>query len=273
MTPDTWSDPHGGRLEFLIQTLRDAGSRTLDFYTDAALAVDRKADDSPVTEADRQAEQLVRQRVQAEWGEDGLLGEEFGTIEGRSGYSWVVDPIDGTKSFICGVPLYSTLLALLHRGEPIAGGIFLPALDELTVAATGQGAWHRPAATALRRQDGWQRARVSKRSNLEQAIFVTSQTDLFIERSMTEAYATLERKCFITRTWGDGYGYTLVATGRADLMVDPVVSPWDVAPILPILQEAGGQFTDWQGAATIRGGNGLGTNGHVHRQVLAVLAR
>lgn len=272
MTPERWTDQHGGRLEFLLQTLRAAGTRTLDFYADAALAVDRKADDSPVTEADRQAEQLVRQRVQGEWGEDGLLGEEFGTIEGSSGYSWIVDPIDGTKSFICGVPLYSTLLALLHRGEPVAGGIFLPALDELTVAATGQGAWHTPAAGGLQRQDGWQPARVSDRSTLGQAIFVTSQTDLFTERGMTEAYATLERTCSITRTWGDGYGYTLVATGRADLMVDPVVSPWDVAPILPILQEAGGKFTDWQGDATIRGGNGLGTNGHLHPQVLRVLA-
>ena len=208
---------------------------------------------------------MTRKLIEEKFPDDTLQGEEFDEQAGTSSYRWIVDPIDGTKSFVCGVPLYSTLLALECDGQPLGGVIFIPALDEIIVAAVGQGSWYRTGDSP------WQAAEVSKKTDIKQAVFVTSQVDTFTEREAGDAYLRMEREAWITRSWGDGYGYLLVATGRADIMIDPICNAWDVAAILPIVDEAGGKFTDWKGNASTRGGDGVGTNGHLHDTVLGLL--
>lgn len=268
--PDDWSNLESGRLSALVSIAKAAGGHTLKYFGSGDLRVDSKSDDSPVTIADREAEQLVRGQIAADFPNDTVQGEEFAEKVGESSYRWVVDPIDGTKSFVCGVPLYSTLLALEKDGEPIAGAIYIPALGEMVVAALGLGCWHQkrsPEGTL----GPWTRVRVSQRKSLGEAVFVTSQVDSFDVSGAASAYKQIERECWITRTWGDGYGYLLIATGRADVMIDPICNAWDVAAILPVMVESGGKFTDWKGVATVRGGNGLGTNGIIHDAVLKIL--
>ncbi len=264
--PHHWQDDHARRLEVMIEVAEAAGRSTLRHFRKVGLEVESKSDDSPVTVADREAESLVRERLGERFTRDTLQGEEFGERPGTSPYRWIVDPIDGTKSFVCGVPLYSTLLALEHDGEPIAGAIFIPACEEMVVAAEGRGAWYRDG-----RDGSWTPASVSSREQLSEAVFVTSQVDMFDHRGAAGGYKALERAARITRSWGDGYGYLMVATGRADVMVDPVCNAWDVAPILPIVREAGGRFTSWSGETTVRGGDGVGTNGRLHGEVLRLL--
>lgn len=264
--PNSWSDLHEGRLSAMIEVAEAAGKHTLKYYRSDSLVVDAKSDDSPVTVADREAEQLVRELVAAKFPDDTLQGEEFDEQTGTSRYRWVVDPIDGTKSFVCGVPLYSTLLALELDGEPLGGVIFIPALDEIIVAAIGQGSWYRASSSA-----DWTKAAVSGKSDIGEAVFVTSQVDTFDMRDAQDAYKRLEKAAWVTRSWGDGYGYLLVATGRAEMMIDPICNAWDVAAILPVVVEAGGEFTDWKGQPTTRGGDGLGTNGKLHQATLALL--
>jgi histidinol phosphatase-like enzyme (inositol monophosphatase family) len=264
-SPNQWSSLHQGRLSAMIEVADAAGRDTLKYFRSESLTVDAKSDDSPVTVADREAEQLVRKLLLERFPDDSIHGEEFDDQAGSSRYRWVVDPIDGTKSFVCGVPLYSTLLALELDGQPLGGVIFIPPLDEVVVAAIGQGAW-------TKWQGGdWQAATVSDRSTMEEAIFVTTQVDTFDLRSAGDVYRQIEQAAWVTRSWGDGYGYLLVATGRADIMIDPLCNPWDVAAILPVVCEAGGKFTDWRGNPTVRGGDGVGTNGKLHNAVLAKL--
>lgn len=264
--PSEWGTLHGGRLSALIDVCTAAGGHTLKHFRRHGLTIDTKSDRSPVTVADREAEQLVRKLVLERFPNDTLQGEEYDEQRGTSPYRWVVDPIDGTKSFVCGVPLYSTLLALELEGNPLAGAIFIPALGEMTVAALGHGCWYRDTNGA-----DWARASVSDKSDLAEAVFVTSQVDSFDTRDAGQAYKNLERAAWLTRSWGDGYGYLMVATGRADIMVDPVCNAWDVAAILPVVVEAGGEFTDWKGNPTSRGGDGVGTNGKLHRATLELL--
>lgn len=264
--PDQWQPLHDGRLTAMVEVALAAGDHTLTHFQQAGLSVEAKSDDSPVTVADREAEQLVRDRLSERFPDDTLQGEEFGEQRGASRYRWIVDPIDGTKSFVCGVPLYSTLLAVEFDDQPLGGVIVIPALGEIVAAATDQGCWYRGG-----RQEAWQRARVSDKTELDRAVFLTSQVDAFEARGAGEAYRRLERAAWLTRTWGDGYGYLMVATGRADLMVDAECNAWDVAAILPVVREAGGRFTDWKGQSTARGGDGVGTNGALHEAVLAAL--
>lgn len=264
--PNSWAPPHDGRLITMIEVAEEAGRHTLTHFRSDDLQVDAKSDDSPVTVADRQAEQLVRGRLAEEFPNDTVQGEEFAEQTGSSRYRWVVDPIDGTKSFVCGVPLYSTLLALELNGEPLAGVIYIPALDEMIVASIGQGSWYRSSKASP-----WKRAKVSTKTDISEAVFLVSQVDTFDQRGAEAAYKRIEKAAWVTRSWGDGYGYLMVATGRADIMIDPVCNAWDVAAILPVVAEAGGRFTDWKGRATSRGGDGVGTNGKLHEATLAML--
>jgi len=259
--------PLQARLEVAVRAARAAGQRTLAFFQQDNFRVERKADDTPVTEADREAEQFLRRQIAAAFPEDGILGEEFGEQPGRSEFRWILDPIDGTKSFICGVPLYATLVGVERDGRGVIGVIDVPGLDECVYAASGLGAWYIRANGAPRP------ARVSTRKTLADGLFVTSEVESFAERGAPEAYHALAARAYITRTWGDAYGYLLVATGRAEAMVDPILSLWDTAPLQPILEEAGGTFTDWQGRPTIHGGEGIGTNRLVLDEVLAITRR
>jgi histidinol phosphatase-like enzyme (inositol monophosphatase family) len=246
-----------------LQLAFEAATGTLSHFQNPQLVVEQKADLSPVTIADREAELFLRERLLARFPDDGFIGEEFGEVKGRSGFRWIADPIDGTKSFICGVPLYSTLLGLLWQDQSVAGAIIVPGLDEAVSAARGRGAWH---------WRGGQRqpASVAGRGSLGGAVFVTSQVDSFARRGAESVFLGLQQAAAITRTWGDGYGYLLVATGRADLMVDPFMHLWDAAAIQPIIDEAGGIFVDWRGNRTVHSGEGLATNQDLLESVLAV---
>jgi histidinol phosphatase-like enzyme (inositol monophosphatase family) len=234
----------------------EAAELTLKWFRRSDLAVERKADGTPVTEADRAAEALVRDRVREAFPDDGVLGEEEAEHVGTSGRRWIVDPIDGTKAFARGVPLYTTLLAVEDETGPLVGVIVVPALSERVWASTGGGCFH----------DG-SPCRVSTQTSLADAYLTTSSYSHWPEPALIAA----RRSGAEMRTWGDGYGYVLVASGRIDAMIDPEAEPYDVAPMPVIIGEAGGRFTDRSGAARYDGGSGVATNGLLHDDVLALL--
>jgi histidinol phosphatase-like enzyme (inositol monophosphatase family) len=257
------------RLQFAVEIAREAGDGTLRYFRRSDLAVERKADHSPVTIADRSAEELLRQRIGDRFPADAIIGEELGEQTGESGFQWILDPIDGTKSFIHGVPLYTTLIAVLHNEEPQIGVIHAPALGETVYAARGNGCWYTCGSASKP-----QAARVSQVASLNEGLLLTTEVEGFRQRpsgDATDVFVRLQRVARVARTWGDGYGYLMVATGRAEVMIDPIVNLWDAAPLLPIIEEAGGHFSDWKGNSTIRAGEALATNGRLSREVLRMM--
>jgi len=256
------------RFDFAVKIAQEAGDVTLRYFRRHDLQVERKADMSPVTIADRAAEERLRQRIAEKFPQDAILGEEFGVQTGTSGYQWVLDPIDGTKSFIHGVPLYTTLVAVLKDDRSCLGVIHAPATSETVYAQTGGGCW---CITGQGTQP-WQ-ARVSRVARLADALLLTTEIRTFTEgrkRDAMDVFQRLERAARLTRTWGDGYGYLLVATGRADVMIDPELDLWDLAALQPVIEEAGGVFCDWQGQASVHSREAIATNGLVTDEVLAI---
>ncbi len=254
------SEPLSELLAFAHEIAWQAGKITLRYFQ-SGVAVDRKADASPVTVADREAESYVRTAIAARFPDHAVLGEEEGaTGHGDAEWRWIIDPIDGTKSFIRGVPLYGVMIGIEHHGEPVIGVVNIPALNEIVYAARGQGCWWngRPC-------------RVSSVARLSEGLLVATRADRYDRYGKHTAFARLVASAGEFRTWGDCYGYLLVATGRAEAMIDPVMNIWDAAALLPIMQESGGTFTDWQGTATIDGGEGLGTNGLVLGEILDLI--
>jgi histidinol phosphatase-like enzyme (inositol monophosphatase family) len=257
------------RMEFAVAIAREAGDGTLRHFRRRDLDIERKADQSPVTVADREGEQLLRERIGGRFGGDGIIGEEFGTHGGTSEYRWVLDPIDGTKSFIHGVPLYTTLVAVLQGEEPVIGVIHAPAVGETVYAAKGSGCWQFSGG-----ERDPQPARVSQVNRLSEGLLLTTEIEAFKQNQRPHAmnvFLRLQQAARVARTWGDGYGYLMVATGRAEVMIDPIVNLWDAAPLLTIIEEAGGKFSDWQGTATIHAGEAVATNARVAEEVLAML--
>jgi histidinol-phosphatase len=252
------------RLELAVEAARQAGKITLEFFRRPDLAVERKGDDSPVTAADRQAEKHLRKCIADAFPDDGIFGEEFPERPGTSGFRWILDPIDGTKSFIHGVPLYGTLVGVEYEKESVVGVNLIPALGECVYAAKGEGAWYVLGDNPL------VRASVSKCPTLAEGLFLTSEVANFYTTGRRHVYDRLQDAARLTRTWGDCYGYLMLVTGRADLMVDPLMEVWDAAALQPILEEAGGTFTDWQGRPTIYAGEGVATNGRILDEVLAI---
>lgn len=236
-------------VDFAVDVAREAGEATVRWFRARDLSVDSKADGTPVTAADRASERLVRERIGARFPDDGILGEEEPEHLGSSGRRWIVDPIDGTKAFTRGVPLYSTLLALDDVHGPAVGVIVLPALGQAVYAGRGLGCW----------ADGVP-AGVSTTSTLDGSYLTSSSFTHWDDRALL---AVKHAGCHL-RTWGDGYGYAMVATGQADAMVDPSVEVYDVAPMPVILAEAGGRFTSLDGSPGAAGGSGLATNGVLH---------
>lgn len=254
------------RLDLALALAREAGEITLGYFRRDDLQVDRKSDDSPVTVADRQAEAHLRAGISAAFPDDAILGEELGQRPGSSGFRWILDPIDGTKSFIHGVPLYGTMIGVEHQGESVLGVVRIPALNEVVYGSVGGGAWYICG-------DGPPRpARVAQTADLRQSLFLTSEVANFEHIGRRDAFDRLQAATRLTRTWGDCYGYLLVATGRADLMVDPLMNIWDAAALLPIIEQSGGRFVDWRGGRSISSGNGLACNPALLPSVLAILA-
>ncbi len=258
------------RFELAKRLARSAGQLTLKYFQTDRFEVIRKSDGSPVTIADQETETHLREEILRAFPQDAIVGEEFGSTAGSSGFCWALDPIDGTKSFITGVPLYGTMVAVLDERDreqrtAVIGAIHIPGLDEGIFAATGQGAWH------YRGDSEPVRAKVSATRLLSESVFVTSSIEGFAKRGSSQPFLSLANQTRFARTWGDVYGYLLVATGRADFMVDPEMSIWDAAAVQPIIEEAGGRFTDWRNVPTFDGGDAVGSNQLLHAQILAVL--
>jgi histidinol phosphatase-like enzyme (inositol monophosphatase family) len=222
--------------------------------------IDVKSDGSPVTIADRGAEERARAWIAERFPNDGILGEEFGTVNTGAPRRWIIDPIDGTKSFVRSVPLWGTLVAVTEGDTVLAGCAYFPALSELIVAAPGAGCFWNGS-----------RCSVSETRTLADATVLVTDDRFPNSPARFDAWRTLAARAQVARTWGDCYGYLLVATGRADVMVDDIVSPWDTAPLMPIITEAGGVLTDWRGNPTAFGGDLIATNGALAHEVRTIL--
>ncbi len=253
------------RLDFAVDAARQASKLILGYYQAADLTVDLKRDRSPVTVADRKAEELIRNLIAESFPEDGVLGEEFDETPSKNGYRWILDPIDGTKSFIHGVPLFGTLIGLEFEEEVVVGVARFPGLNEVVYAVRGNGTW-------WQRGDGEpERAKVSAVAELSDALFCTTTFTGWETHGGRDVLDRLCAACGLTRSWGDCYGHILVATGRAEIMVDPILNAWDAAALVPILQEAGGHYVDWNGVPSIHTGNGISVNDRLRDQVLALV--
>ncbi|MBX3028509.1 hypothetical protein KF840_26745 [bacterium] len=239
------------RLEVAIAAARAAGAVALrHFRTD--LAVERKADASPVTRADREAEARAIAVLREAFPDHGVLGEEYGE-QGAQGRRWIVDPIDGTRSFIRGIPFFATLVALEEEGEVTTGAIYAPALDDLLYAQKGQGAFDRHG-----------RLHVSRADTLRRSMLVFGGVSGLRRRGYWAAYERLVDAAGRTRAYGDYFGYTFVARGQAEAVIDVDLKPWDLAAVQIVIEEAGGRLTDFAGRATAFGGTAIASNGLVH---------
>ena len=250
------SDDFRSLLDFAVAIAREAGDITLKYFRQS-YAIETKSDGSVVTIADREAEAHLRRRIAAAFPDDAILGEEDEDRAGTSGRRWIIDPIDGTFSFVRQVPMYGVLLALADEAAVSLGVVNLPATGEIVYAARGAGCfWNgRPA-------------RVSAIDTLGEALLLSTDFETCEAHGFGETARQLQRATKARRTWGDCYGHILVATGRAEIMLDPIMNLWDCAPLLPILEEAGGTFTDWNGRPTIAGGNAISTNGKLFSEVM-----
>jgi len=248
------------------EVAQSAGKVTLNHFG-SVVAAESKADGTPVTVADRETEKHLREEIEARFPSHGIVGEEFGALRENARVRWIIDPIDGTRAFMRGVPLYSVLIGVEVAGEAVVGVAHFPVLGETVSAARGLGcSWSHPTATAP------VRARVSKVDSIEKAATLTTDPRAALLSTIGRGWERLSGRSQVVRGWGDAYGHILVATGRADVMVDPELALWDAAPLLPILTEAGGRFTDLDGNATIHGRSGVSTNGRLHAEVLNTLS-
>lgn len=253
------------RLAFAIDAAIAAGRLTLRYFQ-AGTQVDLKSDSSPVTVADRDAERLIRERIGTAYPGEAILGEEEGAA-GEGTTRWVLDPIDGTKSFISGVPLYATLVAFEEDGEPIIGVCYFPALGELVFAEAGCGAhWSRTVGEDHKCLSA-QPAKVSRQPRIEGAIIASGSMGTMKRAGRLQGYQMLEARAMAARTWGDAYGHALVATGRVVAMIDPAVARWDISAMAIIVREAGGRFTDFRGHEALAE-EAISSNGAVHAEIL-----
>jgi len=254
-------EPFRNLVDFAVEVAWRAGRVALAQYQ-TGIAAETKPDATPVTAADRAAEELVRDLIEARFPDDAILGEEFGETRPGALRRWIVDPIDGTRSFVHGVPLFGVLLALEEADEAVIGVAHFPALDETVWAAAGEGCWF-----------NGRRARVSDSMRIEDALVLTTSYESVEEQGYGAGWDRVRQKAGLVRTWGDCYGHALVATGRAEAMFDPIMSPWDAAALKPIIEEAGGVFSDWAGNRTHRGGSAISTNAALAREIRDLIAQ
>jgi len=247
------------RYETAVEAARRAGAVSLKYF-DTDVAVEWKADESPVTVADRETEQHLRSALHKAFPGDGFLGEEYGDTPGSTGYRWIIDPIDGTRSFVRGVPIWATMVGLEYKGEQIAGVVHLPALGQTYHALRGHGAY----------RDN-RKIHVSTVNDLSQAHIYYSSLSWFMKAGKEKAFIDLCAQSERQRGFGDFYGFVLVAQGSGELMVEHGVHPWDVSALVPLIEEAGGRFSDWDGHVDIYRTDVLASNGKLHDVALKLL--
>ena len=258
MTNDLGPSVDRGLLDETVGLARRAGELTLEYFQSSSLVVDTKADGTPVTAADRGAERLLRQQIAELFPDDGILGEEEAEKAGTSGRRWIIDPIDGTKAFTHGVPLYTNLVALEDAHGIAIGVINIPALGQTVYAGRGLGAYCNDDPI-----------HVNDRATIADSYVMTSGMAFWSGDVIDRANAA----GLHLRTWGDGYGYAMVATGRAEAMVDYTAELYDLAPAPVILAEAGGRFSDLAGGITPGGGSGIASNDTLHDELLGIFGR
>jgi histidinol-phosphatase len=244
------------RYEVAQQAAHDAGQLALAYF-DTAVQVEWKQNLTPVTVADREAEALLRGRLLGAFPNDGFLGEESGIVQGTSGFRWIVDPVDGTRSFVRGIPIWATLVGLEFQGDQIAGVAYIPPWNQTYRALRGDGAY----------RDG-RRLHVSGISDLSEAQLFYSSLSWFLKAGCGDAFIELVTRTNRQRGFGDFYGFLLVAEGAGEVMIEHGVHAWDVAALKVIVEEAGGRFTDWDGNPTIHRPDVLASNGRLHDEVL-----
>ena len=248
-----------GDRAFLLELAAASGDFIRPFFASPDLAVEIKSDQTPVTAADRGAEELMRRMIRARYPSHGILGEEFGPERTEAEFVWVLDPVDGTRAFAAGCPLFGTLIALLHHGQPVLGAIHQPILNQLLV---GDGA----RATLNGRP-----LRIRGAARLEEATLLCSDVLSPAQYQNGPAFDALGRRVKLLRTWGDCYGYLLLTTGGADIMCDPIMNPWDIAALIPVIRGAGGVITDWQGRDPVNASSIVAAAPVLHAQVIAAL--
>lgn len=242
-----------------IQSLAQASGEVIRKYFRSGVAVDTKSDHTPVTVADRQSEQVMRQLIQQRFPAHGILGEEFEDVNPGADLQWILDPIDGTKTFVSGTYLFGTLIALLKDGKPIWGAINNPITDQFLVG-DGNTAWLNGVPVKVRACPA-----------IEQATLLTTNPLTVHKYRDGAAFDTLTQRAKLYRTWGDCHGYYLIATGYADIMIDAAMHIWDVAALIPVIKGAGGTITDYYGGDPMSGKGAIATAGPLHAEVLAAL--
>lgn len=247
------------RYEVALEAAHEAGRFALAYF-DQNVTVEWKHDATPVTLADRGAEQILRETLLGRFPQDGFLGEESGSTPGSSGFRWIIDPVDGTRSFVRGVPLWATLVGLEYKGELIAGVTYLPALKQTYRALRGDGAF---------RDD--RRIHVSTVNRLEEAHIFYSSIMWFVKAGREKNFLRLAARTQRQRGFGDFYGFVLVAQGSGELMVEHGVHAWDLGALIPLVEEAGGRMTDWQGKVNLEAPDVIATNGLLHEEALRIL--
>jgi len=250
-------NPETQAFATFARALADASAAVILPYFRSGTAVDDKADGSPVTIADRKAEEVMREMIMRELPTHGIIGEEFGTYQPDAEYQWVLDPIDGTKIFITGSFFFGTLIGLLHQGQPILGVINHPVTGHFLIGDNHSA------------QLNGEPVRVRPCQRIEDATMLASGHYYVGEHQNMAAYEALTRRAKLYRTWGDCHGYFLLATGYADAVFDPIMNPWDVLPVIPIVRGAGGVVTDWQGGDGVT--STVATAGGIHAAVIAAL--
>ncbi len=247
-------------LEFAEGTVRDVGRTIARRFRERNFSVEEKGDGSPVTEADRDAEEKLRERISRKFPDHGFIGEEWGVQNDDREFVWVLDPIDGTKSFVHGVPLFGTLVGLLYQGRPVVGLIHQPVIDRM-VTGDNRSAFLDGKPTKVR----------AIRPLREATLLYTDPSDRVL-LGAGDAFRRLQEEAGVVRSWGDCFGYLLLASGQADMMIDPIMAPWDMLPLLPVLRGAGAVVTGFNGNVPEEGKSLVASTGKaLHDQVLRAL--
>ncbi len=247
------------QLKDFCKLLAEETGKIIRQYYRTKINIETKSDESPVTIADKKSEEKMRELIMKEYPSHGIIGEEFGEYNSNAEYKWILDPIDGTKSFVCGVPLFGTLIALTKNDEPILGVINQPILNEYLIGDN------------LSAELNGKKVEVRKCSNLSSAILLSSDYLTFEKYRSQAGFENLIRKVKYYRMWGDCYGYYIVATGFADVMIDPVMNVWDLMALIPVIRGAGGKITDYTGGNPVKGNSIIATAGTIHDEVIKIL--
>ncbi len=242
-----------------INHLANISGKIIRNYFRADINIDSKADNSPVTIADRKAEEVMREEIMKNFPGHGIIGEEFGNYNDSAEFIWTLDPIDGTKSFICGALSFGTLIALLKNGKPLLGAIYQPVLNELLIGDNNTA------------EINGIKTKIKECNNLSKSVLLTTDHLNIGKYQNQNSFEELIKKVKLYRNWGDCYGYYLVATGFADIMIDPIMSVWDSLPLIPIIKGAGGIITDYQGNDPIGGSSIIAASAGIHNEVINIL--